>query len=154
MVDPTPTEAEAWAVLLSVQELGPASFGALLRQYGDGRTILEEASRPGAAARFTAIVATVETRAPKASEVGRGIVALARAIGPPLRLLRAADLTIVTLDHPLYPERLRAIELPARAVRPRPGRDDCGGADRGDRRDAATDRAWTPGRGPDLVRRR
>ena len=112
MVDPTPTEAEAWAVLLSVQELGPASFGALLRQYGDGRTILEEASRPGAAARFTAIVATVETRAPKASEVGRGIVALARAIGPPLRLLRAADLTIVTLDHPLYPERLRAIELP------------------------------------------
>ena len=101
MLDRTPSEAEAWAILLSVQDLGPASFGALLRHYGDGRAILDEATRPGAAARFAAIVASVESRAPKAPAVGRGIVALARAIGPPLRLLRATDLTIVTLDHPL-----------------------------------------------------
>ena len=112
MVDATPTEAEAWAVLLAVPELGPASFGALLAEFGGGRAILEAAARSGAAARFAAVIATVEGRSPKARTVGRDIVAMARAIGPPLRLLRATDLAIVTLDDPGYPARLRAIELP------------------------------------------
>ena len=112
MVAAAPTEAEAWAVLLAVPDLGPASFGALLREFGGGRAILEAAARPGAAARFAGVIATVDGRSPKARMVGRDIVAVARAIGPPLRLLRAADLAIVTLDDPGYPARLRAIELP------------------------------------------
>jgi DNA processing protein len=112
VVDATPTEAEAWAVLLAVPDLGPASFGALLRELGGGRAILDAAARPGAAARFAKVIATVEGRSPKARTVGRDIVAMARAIDPPLRLLRGTDLAIVTLDDPGYPARLRAIELP------------------------------------------
>jgi DNA processing protein len=107
-----PSEAEAWAILLSVQDLGPATFGALLAEFGDGRAILAAAARPRATARFAAVIASVESRRPKAATVGQGIVALAHAIGPPLRLLRATDVTIMTLDDPLYPARLRAIELP------------------------------------------
>jgi DNA processing protein len=107
-----PSEAEAWAVLLAVPELGPASFGALLREFGGGREIVAAAARPGAAARFATVVAAVEGRGPMASTVGQGIVALARAIGPPLRLLRATNLAIVILDDPRYPARLRAIDLP------------------------------------------
>ena len=112
MIDATPTEAEAWAVLLAVPDLGPASFGALLREFGGGRAILAAATRQGAAARFATVIATVESRGPKARTVGRDIVATARAIGPPLQLIRATDLAIVTLDDPGYPARLRAIELP------------------------------------------
>jgi DNA processing protein len=109
---PEPTEAEAWAILLTVTGLGPASFGALLREFGGGRTILAAAARPGAAAKLAAVIATVEGRGPIAPTVGRGIVELARATARPLRVLRATDLTIVTLDDPFYPARLRAIDLP------------------------------------------
>ena len=107
-----PSEEEACAILLSVTGLGPASFGALLAEYGDGRAILAAAGRPGAAARFARIIATVESRGPDAPGVGQGIVALARSTAPALRLLRASDLAIVTLDDPFYPARLRATELP------------------------------------------
>ena len=110
--DPEPSEAEAWAILLSVPDLGPASFGALLREHGDGRRILASATRPGAAARLARVVASVEGRGPMAPEVGQGIVDLARSMGPALRLLRATDLTILTLDDPFYPARLREMELP------------------------------------------
>ena len=75
-----PSEAEAWAILLTVTDLGPASFGALLREFGGGLAILDAALRPGAAARLAAVVATVEGRGPLAPAVGRGIVEVARAI--------------------------------------------------------------------------
>jgi len=111
-LDPVPSEAEASAILLSVTGLGPASFGALLREYGDGRAILAAAGVPGAAGRFARVIATVDGRGPDAPDVGKGIVTLARSTAPALRLLRATDLTIVTLDDPFYPARLRATELP------------------------------------------
>jgi DNA processing protein len=107
-----PSEAEAWALLLTVDELGPASFGALLRKHGGGRAILDAASRPGAAAAFAEVVATVDGRARFASSIGREIVELTRAMDEPLGLLRAANVAIITLDDPAYPARLRAIELP------------------------------------------
>ncbi|MEA2546355.1 MAG: hypothetical protein QOI09_1628, partial [Chloroflexota bacterium] len=43
-----PTEAEAWALLLTVTGLGPAGLGALLSEHGGGRAILAAAIRPGA----------------------------------------------------------------------------------------------------------
>jgi DNA processing protein len=110
--DPEPSEAEAWAILLTVTGLGPASFGALLREFGGGRAILAAAARPRAAARFAAVIATVEGRGPIAPTVGQGIVDLAPATALPLQLLRATDLAVVTLDDPSYPARLRAIDLP------------------------------------------
>ena len=115
-VDPSgdlpPSEAEAWALLLTVEELGPASFGALLREYGGGRAVLAAVFQNGAAARFAAIVATVEGRGPVAATVGRGIVKLAWSPTESLHLLRTSGVEILTLDDPAYPARLRAIDLP------------------------------------------
>ncbi len=109
---PEPTEPEAWALLLSVTGLGPAGFGALLREHGGGRAILAAAGRPGAAGRFAKVATSADGRTPFGAEVGSGIVALAQAFDERLRLLRAAEVEIVTLDDPSYPPRLRAIELP------------------------------------------
>jgi DNA processing protein len=107
-----PDEREAWAVLLSVHGLGPAGFGALLGAYGSGRAILAAASLRGAAARFARIVADGDGRPPFREPVGEGIVAVAAELDERLTVLRASGLTIVTLDDPGYPARLRAIELP------------------------------------------
>jgi DNA processing protein len=107
-----PTEAEAWALLLTVTGLGPAGLGALLSEHGGGRAILAAATRPGAAAAFAATAAAADGRTPFGLTVGKDIVTLARSTEEPLALLRASDVAIVTLDHPGYPPRLRAIELP------------------------------------------
>jgi len=107
-----PTEAEAWALLLTVKGLGPAGFGALLREHGGGRAILDAAARPGAAAAFAATAEAAEGRTAFGLNVGQAIVELARAIDEPLQLLRDSDVAIVTLDDPDYPPRLRAIDLP------------------------------------------
>jgi DNA processing protein len=107
-----PSETEAWALLLSVDGLGPAAFGALLEAYGTGHAILAAASRRGAAASFAAITAAAQGRAARSHEVAAGILALAADVGPRLVTLRASGVEIVTLDHQRYPARLRAIELP------------------------------------------
>lgn len=107
-----PDEPEAWAVLLSVNGLGPAGFGALLAAYGSGRAILAAAGLRGAAARFTRIAAGGDGRPPFGTSVGEGIMAVAGALVGRLATLRATGLAIVTLDDPAYPVRLRAIELP------------------------------------------
>jgi len=106
------SEREAWAILLTVNGLGPAGFGALLRVHGGGRAILDAAAAPRAASSFAATLATVEGRGPKALETGQGIVDLARATADPLGLLRDSDVLVLTLDDPAYPARLRTIDLP------------------------------------------
>jgi len=107
-----PTEREAWALLLSVERLGPAAFGGLLASYGSGLDILAAATRRGAPAAFSAIVAAAQGRRSADGEIGRRIAALAADPGPRLEVLRRAGLTIVTLDDEIYPQRLRAIDLP------------------------------------------
>lgn len=107
-----PSESEAWAILLSADGLGPAGFAALLAAFGSGRGVLDAAGRSGGAARLARIVAEVEGRASFAPDVGRAIVAAAAARAGHLADLRASGLSIVTLDDPAYPARLRAIELP------------------------------------------
>jgi DNA processing protein len=107
-----PDEREAWAVLLSVHGLGPAGFGALLAAYGSGRAILAAAGLRGAAARFARIAAEGDGRPPFREPVGEGIVTVAAELVDRLAVLRASELTIVTLDDPGYPARLRAIALP------------------------------------------
>ena len=109
---PEPTEREAWALLLSVERLGPAAFGGLLASYGSGIGILAAATRRGAPAAFSAIVAAAQGRRQADPEIGRRIAALAADPGSRLAVLRQAALTIVTLDDEAYPQRLRAIELP------------------------------------------
>lgn len=111
-VEPDPTEREAWAVLLSAHGLGPAGFGALLAAYGEGRAILAAASRPGAAARFARIAAEADGRTAFREEVGAAIVAVAAELPERLAVIRSSGLTILTLDDPEYPARLRATDRP------------------------------------------
>lgn len=111
-LDAIPTEREAWAVLLSVAGLGPAGFGALLAAYGSGLTILAAAGLRGAAGRFARIAAEADGKTPFGISVGEGIVAAAADLPERLAVLRRSGVEIVTLDDPVYPARLRAIELP------------------------------------------
>ena len=107
-----PSEAEAWAILLSVPGLGPAGFGALLRAFGSGSGILAAADEPGSGARFARIAAEGEGRPAFTTDVGRAIVATAAARDACLAVLRSSGLRVITLDAPDYPPRLRTIELP------------------------------------------
>lgn len=107
-----PDEREAWAVLLSVHGLGAAGFGGLLAAYGSGRAILAAAGRRGAAPRLAAIVAEAAGRPRPGEHIGEAIVQVAAALADHLAVLRASDLSIVTLDDPAYPSRLRLIDLP------------------------------------------
>src|SRR3954463_3911999 len=106
-----PSEAGAWASLLSSPGLGPAGFGALLAAYGSGRAILAAAGERGAASRYARIAAEGDGRPPFREPVGDAIVTAAAELADRLELLRASGLRIVTLDDPDYPARLRAIEL-------------------------------------------
>jgi DNA processing protein len=105
------TDREAWAVITSVGGLGPVGFGALLRHFGSGIAILDTARRPGAASLFLRVAAEGPRRI-----FGQAVADLiVEAAGHPetvLEEIEAAGLTVVTLDDPGYPARLRAIEMP------------------------------------------
>ena len=107
-----PTEPESWAILLSVDGLGPAGFGALLAAFGSGLAIVDAAGRRGAAGRFARIAADGDGRPPFDVSVGERIVTMVHDLDVTVGTLRASGLTVVTLDDARYPARLRAIELP------------------------------------------
>ena len=110
--DEPASEAEAWAVVLSADGLGPTGFAALLGAFGTGRAILAAAGRSGAAARFARIAAEGDGRPPFGAAVGQKVVEAAATVADCLAVLRASGLRVLTLDDADYPERLRAIELP------------------------------------------
>jgi DNA processing protein len=109
---PPPSEREAWALLLSVEGLGPVAIAALLGAYGSGRGILASAPRRGAAGAFAAIVAAAQGRRTADAAVGERLVALAADPGSALETLRGSGLRIVTTDDDEYPQRLRWIDAP------------------------------------------
>jgi DNA processing protein len=105
------TERDAWAVITSIGGLGPVGFGALLRRFGSGLAILEAATQPGAVATFVTI-AGEEPRRIFGEAVAGLIVKAAAEPEPILAEIDAAGLTVITLDDPAYPARLRSIEMP------------------------------------------
>src|SRR5215212_7822882 len=105
-------EPEAWAVLASVDGLGPAGFHALLRAHGTARGILEAAERRRAATDFAAIVVEEEGRRPDPAAIADRIRAAARDVAALRQVLASAGVEVVTLDDDRYPVRLRAIEHP------------------------------------------
>jgi DNA processing protein len=105
------SEREAWAVLVSVSGLGPVGFGALLRRFGTGLAILERATRPGGPGELVA-GGINEGRELFGNEVAEAIAAVAQDPEPVLGRIAAAGASILTLDDPDYPNRLRAIEMP------------------------------------------
>ena len=105
-------EPEAWAVLASVDGLGPAGFHALLRAHGTARAILEAAERRRAATDFAAVIGDEDGRRPDPAAIAAGIRTAARDVPALRRVLASAGVEVVTLDDGRYPARLRAIEHP------------------------------------------
>jgi len=97
-----PSEREAWALLMSVDGLGPAAFGALLAAYRTGRELLAASSRRGAAASFGAIAAAAQGRLAPDPGLGERIVAMVDDAPARLAVLRASGLHVLTLDDPDY----------------------------------------------------
>jgi DNA processing protein len=97
----------AWAVLASVEGLGPVGLVDLVGAHGGAAAVLAAASRPGAEA---AIARTLGSRAGR--HLATRVVDAVRDRRAILESIRDADLAILTLDDAVYPERLRRIELP------------------------------------------
>jgi DNA processing protein len=108
---PRMTERQAWAVLVSVEGLGPVGFGALLRGFGSGRAILEAALRPGAARRLVAAGVNDE-RETFDTTVAAAIVLVAEQPAAALRRIEVPGVDILTTEDADYPRRLLSIEMP------------------------------------------
>jgi DNA processing protein len=111
-------ERDAWAVLASVQGLGPVGLGALLVRYRTGLEILREASSPGGPARL-AQTAAVErddgaegVRRPVAAPIATAIAVAAETAARTLERIHGLGLKIVTVEDPGYPPRLAEIDMP------------------------------------------
>jgi DNA processing protein len=108
---PRVTERQAWALLTSVDGLGPVGFGALLRRFGSGRAILETALWPDAIGRLVA-AGTNDDRQTFDEVVATAIVGVAENPRRALRPIELPGVEILTTEDPEYPARLLAIDLP------------------------------------------
>lgn len=121
-------ERDAWVTLLAVPGVGPITLGTLLAAFGSAGAVLEAASSPiwqrllrealADQARTTPradeeVHSTKEARQTSigsdlASRICDGIADGGRAV----ERVRSLGLTVVTLEEPAYPARLRLVELP------------------------------------------
>jgi DNA processing protein len=97
----------AWAVLASVDGLGPVGLVDLVGAHGSAAAVLSAASGPGAEA---VIGRTLGSRA--GPHLASRVVEAVRDRRAILESIRDAGLGILTLDDAVYPDRLRTIELP------------------------------------------
>jgi DNA processing protein len=133
-VGPSPrplSERDAWVTLLSVPGLGPVTFTALLDAFGSAREVIQAASAERGADRLRQAIAENELESERgigdAREPGtagrprRGPLGLdlceriCRCAGEPPAVAdraRSLGLSVVTLEDPCYPERLRRVEMP------------------------------------------
>lgn len=107
----TMTEAQAWAVLVSVRGVGPVGLAALLRAYGSAGEVLRAARHAGEIPRLVR-ASWSDGRPTFDAEVASAIATVAADPSGPLAIVAAADVELVTLDDAAFPARLRAIELP------------------------------------------
>jgi DNA processing protein len=114
---PSIDEREALAVLVSAEGVGPTTLSRLLDAFGSAREVLNVARRPDgtgalvAASRGTHNDGTSSAALLTSTSV-QLVVAAAHAADTILEGVRAARLSVVTLDDADYPARLRAIDLP------------------------------------------
>jgi DNA processing protein len=107
-------ERDAWAVLMSVDRLGPVGFTMLLQVFGSATAVLAEASLPGGVDRLTTFRGDVDPgrRRQLPRDVALAIVAAAQASATTLARIRALGLSVITSADDVYPSRLAAIEMP------------------------------------------
>lgn len=110
-------ERDAWAVLASVDGLGPVGLAALAAGYGGPEAILVDAARPGAVGRLVATPPLERDdgrpgRRPIDENVAAAIVSVIQRRGAILEGLRRLGIDVVTVEESTYPPRLAAVELP------------------------------------------
>jgi DNA processing protein len=110
-------ERDAWTVLSAVSRLGPVALAAMLVRYGSGVAILTEATSPGGVGRLAetrsepGLDGTIH-RQPINLALATAIARAANDTALTLARIRSAGIEVVTLEEPLYPHRLAAVELP------------------------------------------
>jgi DNA processing protein len=114
---PPERERDAWAVLASVDGLGPVAFGALLARYESARAVLRDAARPGAVERFAAVPSSeVGPRPHREYPIGpvlaRAIVDAVQGEARTIADLRARGVDTITIEEPAYPLRLANVAMP------------------------------------------
>lgn len=111
-------ERDAWAVLATVDGLGPAAFAILLARYGTARAILDVAASPRGDRRLAdtppvdAIRDAGRPLLPISETVAQEIVAAAESAARITRRIAELGIQVVTLDDAVYPARLNRIHLP------------------------------------------
>jgi len=101
-------ERLAWAVLVSVDGLGPVGLVALIGQWGDARAVVRAARRPEGAS----LIARTLRPGPSSAALADGIAAAARDADRIVASVHAAGVVVITLDDTRYPAPLARIELP------------------------------------------
>jgi DNA processing protein len=106
------SEAEALAVLTTVDGLGPATLAGLLTRFGSAVELLEVASSLAAVDEIADHGDAL--RSPRAvdTKLATAVVGAAQHAATILREIDRAGVAIVSADDPAFPSRLRAIELP------------------------------------------
>ncbi|MFP5341506.1 MAG: DNA-processing protein DprA [Candidatus Limnocylindria bacterium] len=111
-------ERDAWAVLATVDGLGPAAFAVLLARFGSARAVLDTARRPSGVRELaeSGAVDRVGTEGRSHHRIGeavaREIVVVAGSAEAIAERIRRTGAAVITLDDPGYPARLRRIHLP------------------------------------------
>lgn len=112
------SERDAWAVLATVDGMGPSSFATLLARYGTARAILDDATSAGGQRRLADTPPTDAIRArgrpylPISDSVAEEIVTAAESAPTIVQRIAELAIQVVTMDDAVYPRRLRGIELP------------------------------------------
>jgi DNA processing protein len=98
---------DAWAVLASVEGLGPVGLMRLVERMGSPEAAVAAAARPDGERR---IREAMDARA--GAGLSSRVAAAARDRRSILASIRSAGLIVLTLDDPTYPSALARIELP------------------------------------------
>lgn len=98
----------AWAVLASVEGLGPVGLVSLVAGFGDARGVVDAARRANGPARIASVLRPRDGVTPLAER----IAAAARDEAVVAASLEAAGVRVVTLDDVEYPAVLARVELP------------------------------------------
>jgi DNA processing protein len=121
VIAPRPwVERDAWAVLTTVNGLGPVGFARLVRIHGTAMAVLDLVLGVRGKERLADAGLAPDNYDPQEASAGRrldpevvdAILAAARAAERILARLAKLGLQILTLEDPDYPPRLLALEMP------------------------------------------
>lgn len=111
-VDAPEGDALGWAVLGSVEELGPATAVALVEAFGSASALIARAAADGGASLVPVLEARRRRGAVEAALLASRIAAASRAAEALAARLVAGGIGVTIVDDPDYPPRLRATADP------------------------------------------